>query len=168
MPILSHFSASPVLPPSLLEWPSLLEQLPPKETRGAGRWHRNGAEHGALCENSSDLSFHFPQCWVVLTSMFSPVPQCQRFSPYNLCSSSPWVEWTANAQIILHSTETIPSVIYYLSRGVSLKSAMQIRRQIPTHTQSAEWIWSQTAEDTCRGGQKTVRVLPRETDMAAE
>lgn len=34
---------------------------------------------------------------------------------------------------------------------------MQIGRRIPTHTQSAEWIWSQTAEDTCRGGQKTVK-----------
>lgn len=37
-------------------WASLLEQLPPKETRGAGRWHRNGAEHGVVCENASDFS----------------------------------------------------------------------------------------------------------------
>lgn len=94
--------------------------------------------------------------------------QCLSLYSLSAVAVPEWNRQQVPRSVLSASTETIPSVIYYLSRRASLKSAMQIRKRIPTHTQSAEGIWSQTAEDTCRGGQKTVRVLPRETDMAAE
>lgn len=163
MPILSHFSAFLCL--ASAAWPSLLEQLPPKETEELGGGTEMVQSMGHPVRTV--LIFHFTSHSAELYQLPCSL-QC--LSPYNLSAvaASEWNEQQMLRSFPNASTEIIPSVIYYLSRRAPLKSAMQIRRPIPLHTQSAEWIWSQTAEDTCRGGQKTVRVLPREIDMAAE